>query len=209
MGKHRKDRRFTRRQPTREPYDYILIICEGSKSEPNYLFGLRRSYNLSSINIEVTSAAGSDPLNIVDYGIEACSKDYDKVFCVFDHDGRPRFDEAVAKVKNTQKKHKGKLKVITSTPCFEFWILLHFAYTTAVFNKSGEKSACDNVVKAIIKHFPEYAKEHPTLFDSLNHKLEQAITHAKRLKKHNADAGSSNPATDLHELVDYLRKLKS
>ena len=28
---------YKRRGPVREAYDYVLIVCEGAKSEPNYL----------------------------------------------------------------------------------------------------------------------------------------------------------------------------
>jgi RloB-like protein len=42
-----------------------LIVCEGEKTEPQYLDGVKLAFKLSSANIRVTSAAGTDPVSIV------------------------------------------------------------------------------------------------------------------------------------------------
>ena len=36
-----------------------------------------------------------------------------------------------------------------------------------------------------------------------------AIKNAKRLQKHNDTTNSKNPATDMHELIEYLINLKN
>jgi len=49
MAKQRKGRtatEYVRRGPEREPYEYVIIVCEGKKTEPNYLNGLRVAYRL-------------------------------------------------------------------------------------------------------------------------------------------------------------------
>ena len=58
---------YARRGPAREPYDLVLIVCEGTKTEPFYFDGLRVAERLSSANIKVTPAVGSDPMSIVQY----------------------------------------------------------------------------------------------------------------------------------------------
>jgi len=40
-----------RRKPVREVYDVVLILCEGTKTEPNYLCDIRNDYRLNSANI--------------------------------------------------------------------------------------------------------------------------------------------------------------
>lgn len=59
--RHRKAADYARRAPAREPYDRVLIVCEGEKTEPQYFNGLRLAERLSSANIRVTPADGSDP----------------------------------------------------------------------------------------------------------------------------------------------------
>jgi hypothetical protein len=63
-------------------------------------------------------------------------------------------------------------------------------------------------LREVKKHFAGYAKGHEGIYGHLEAKLEAAITHADRLMKHNASTGSFNPSTAMHDLVDYLRKLK-
>lgn len=38
----------------RAPYDRVLIVCEGEKTEPNYFNELKDYYKLNSANVEVT-----------------------------------------------------------------------------------------------------------------------------------------------------------
>ena len=154
--------------------------------------------------------AGSDPLKIVEFAEEKLeSEAYDKVFCVFDRNGHKTFDQAISLVKNSSQGKLQRLNAVTSIPCFEVWVLLHFTYTTRSFMDSGGKSACGNVFKAIQEHFPGYTKGHGMLFDVLAPNLEKAMTHAKRLQKNNDDTNSNNPSTELHEFIYYLQKLKN
>lgn len=103
---------------------------------------------------------------------------------------------------------ESKLQAITSMPCFELWILLHFVFSTAPFTAAGGRSACDNVIRAVRDHMPEYDKALADVFDRLQPRLDTALAHGGRLARHNRDAHSVNPATRVHELVKYLRELR-
>ena len=63
-----------RGRPSREPYDRVLIVCEGTKTEPNYFSDLARHYELSTANIEIVGS-GADPLTIVKKGKERQQKE--------------------------------------------------------------------------------------------------------------------------------------
>lgn len=112
----------------REPYDRVLIICEGSKTEPLYFIGIRNRYRLNLANVAVVNE-GSAPITVVKTALDHQNRElnlgekYDVVFCVFDRDEHETFDEACALAK------ANKLKLARSWPCFEFWLLLHFGYT--------------------------------------------------------------------------------
>ena len=134
--------------------------------------------------------------------------EYSRAYCVFDRDGHVNFDAAV-RLANQSKFGRGEqLFAITSVPCFEIWILLHYCYSTSAYAANGDISACEQVINDVQRHFPAYAKGHETVFSELANKLAQATTHAARLETHNNASGSSNPSTQLHRLVDYLIKLK-
>jgi RloB-like protein len=193
----RNSRSYSRRGPTKEPYDSVLIVCEGGKSEPYYLNRLRDVYRLSSANIKITPADGTDPMTVVAYAEGLAAQDrYDRVCCVFDRDRHDNYDAALAKTA-----HCG-FHAITSWPCFEFWILLHFRYSSAPLNS-------EQALAAVVKEYPKYAKGHKTVFDDLNDRLPSALKHGERLHTENIKNGSRNPATKMHELVQYLMKLKS
>ena len=81
-----------RRSPRREPYDRVLIVCEGEKTEPNYFRELCAHYRLSTANIEVTQGEGNDPVSVVQTAKRLQKSEtrqgerYDRIYCVFDRD---------------------------------------------------------------------------------------------------------------------------
>ena len=207
----RPARAFRRQAPAKAQYPVALIVCEGEKTEPEYLKALRKACDLNPANVKIVSADGNDPVSIVREAIETYHSnfnEFDKVFCVFDRDGHVNYQQALDRVANSPLGRRGILTAITSVPCFEIWILLHYAYSSAPVTASGGRSACDNVVAAIHRHLPEYEKAFGDAFEKLAPMLDTAITHADWLAVHNRDTGSDNPATKVHELVKYLRSLK-
>jgi hypothetical protein len=213
MARHglRSARSFRRPAPARAQYDVALIVCEGEKTEPEYLKGLRKALDVNPANVKIVSAEGNDPVSIVREAIQTYSEnpgEFDRVFCVFDRDGHANYQQALNMVANSRLGRNGVLTAIVSVPCFEIWILLHYAYSSAPVTASGGRSACENVVAAIHRHLPEYEKAFGDLFETLAPMLEAAITHADRLAAHNRDTGSDNPATKVNDLVKYLKSLK-
>lgn len=214
---HKRKRRLAaslkRQKAKRAPYDRILIVCEGAKTEPNYLKEIRDTYRLSTANIEICGEeCGSDPRSVVNYAIDKFNRDqdYNKVYCVIDRDKHATFDAAIDKLRQTRLGKGTPFTSIISVPCFEFWLLLHFAYTTRQFCAPGATSNCDLVIRELNKpsRIPDYRKGALNIFSLTKGRLPNAIKNAKRLKQHNHSAGTDNPTTDLHELVEYLINLK-
>ena len=210
-SRNRTAKSFRRRTGAREPRRVVLIICEGKKTEPYYFQGLKEKLRLRSAHIEVApSTFGPSPNKILKYAIyrlEHDGLDYDKVFCVFDRDRHSTYKTTLKKISHPSK-GKQKIEAITSNPCFEIWLLLHFKYTTKPFGSRNSQSACNQVVRELKKHLPSYCKGLKTIFDYTKEKLNEAITNAERLQKHNQEIGSSNPSTDIFNLVKYLRNLE-
>lgn len=205
----RRPRTYRRRPATIEPYDVVLIVCEGAKTEPAYFGRLREAYRLSSANIRITPADGSDPLSIVSFAETYLEEDYNRIYCVFDRDDHQNYEQAIQKAAALNNDRDGRLFAITSWPCFEFWILLHFKYSSAPFGASGGRSPCGNVIVELKNYVAGYTKGYATIFDDLKPNLQTALGHAERLTVDNAATGSCNPSTKVHELVEYLTKLKS
>nr|WP_176929800.1 RloB family protein [Lentzea albidocapillata] len=84
------------------------------------------------------------------------------------------------------------ISLAVSNPCFEVWLILHFADCTA--GVAGPKAAEDK----LRKHMPGYAKG--TLdFAVLAGKVDKAVERAKAL-------GAGNPSSDMWRLVEVVRK---
>jgi hypothetical protein len=198
---------YVRRGATREQYDYVMIVCEGSKTEPKYFQRLKEVHRLSNANIQIARPDATDPMSLVAFAETMLARGFDRIYCVFDRDGHANYAMALTHVAATYG-DEGIIRAITSVPCFEIWVLLHFRYTSAAFTSAGNRSAGDRVFAEVRKHFADYAKGHQNVYDRLFDKLDQAIIHALRLSKDNETTGSTNPATKMHELVDYLRNIK-
>jgi len=205
-ARHRRS--YDRRAPNREPYDTILIVCEGEKTEPNYFKGLITACRLSGARIKVMHPPATDPMSLVQFG-ETQLGNHDRVFCIFDRDGNDEgFRQAVRKIENSEAGRAGRFHAITSVPCFELWVLLHFRYTAAPFTAVGRASACQRVLNAVREHLPDYAKGDGEIYRWIEPRTNAALRHANRLEAERAGAAFDNPSTRMHRLVEYLRTLK-
>jgi len=203
-----------RKNGQRAPYDRVLIICEGAKTEPNYLKEIRDDYRLTTANIEILGKeCGSDPLSVINYAIQRFNKDkgYNRVYCVVDRDKHATFNDAMDKLRRTRLGKEITFKAIVSVPCFEYWLLLHFAYTTQQFVAPANDSNCALVVAALdnVKFIPGYNKGATGIFSLTKAKLPEAINNAKKVQKYSRETGSTNPSTNVYELIEYLINLNS
>lgn len=134
------------------------------------------------------------------------SKDYDRVYCVFDKDIHQTYNEAKDKIRQTNLAKGHKMLAITSVPCFEVWFLLHFGYTSKGY-VAGSGSICSQVINDLKKYIPEYEKGSGDIYRKIQDKTDAAVTNAKKLSRHNTDVQTDNPSTKVHELVEYLTTL--
>jgi len=210
--KARQVSELARKQTKRERYAKVLVVCEGEKTEPNYFEALKDHLALNNANVVVTGECGSSPLSIFEYAMQRyrdeqrAGDSFDKVFCVFDRDTHNTYQLALDKIATA--KPKNTFVAITSVPCFEYWLLLHFEYTTALFHATGKKSAGDGVVDKLRKNLPGYQKNDGAVFDQLVERLHQAKAHAARALIEAQANNSDNPSTRVHELVEYLQNMK-
>ena len=207
--KERTAELLRRRRAMKAPYDVILIVCEGGKTEPNYFTELKKAFRLSNANVKICGR-GSDPLSVVNFSIKAfqLEPEFDRVYCVFDRDRHTTYHTALDKVKQTRLGKGSKIFAIPSVPCFEFWLLLHFTYTTQPFNAPAGNSICARVIKELEKYLPAYQKGNQDTFNKIQDKLDNAITNARRVEEFHKTSGTDNPSTLVHTLVEYLRDLK-
>lgn len=213
--KHRQQARdLRRRAAVRQPYERLLIVCEGEKTEPQYLKEICREMRLSTAHVHVQPGAfGTEPLQVVEFaeylfrqgdrakGIEA--RAFDRVFAVFDRDEHRSYHQALAKVaaldgRLINDERKGiPVQAIASVPCFELWLLLHFEHIQAPLQR-GE------VYGRLRTHLSGYDKGQPGHWVRTRDWLEIATQRAAATHAHDGD----EPYTDMGRLVAMLLNLK-
>lgn len=212
--KARKEAGLERKKAARMQNKRYLIVCEGTKTEPNYLNELVADFGIRLPSVRVEPSDGSSPDRVVGHGIaryeqEAKTGDsFDAVFFVFDRDHATTYNAAVLRVSKGATAGN-PFKAVTSVPCFEYWLLLHFGYTNRPFERAGNKSACDSLVKLLRSKpsFKNYGKGNKGTFQLLRDKLPVAMAAAARGLKTAIDTGEENPSTRMHELVQALQSL--
>jgi len=211
---HKKKARLAeshrREKARRAPYERILIACEGKKTEPNYFKDLRKAFGLNPMNVVIADKRhGLDPMSLVEYALDVYKKepDFNHVYCVFDRDKHLTYDAALDKISAFHMRRGAILHPITSIPCFEIWLLLHFTYTTRSFCAAGGDSNCALLISDLKQYILDYEKGADNIFIG-DERLDMAINNAKQLEEFHLTSGTDNPSTKIHLLVEYLRCLK-
>jgi hypothetical protein len=201
-----EDRGLERRRPSRDPLPLILVVCEGKVTEPQYLEGFRIAHGASTIRVHIRSPGG-EPRALVpsaaDLAAEAEDRArregddnlrYDEVWCVLDVDEHARLEEARALARANH------ISLAVSNPCFELWILLHFADHGAHVERKRASSLLQ-------KHLPGYGKH--VRFESVEPGYAQAVARATALDQRHERAGTegANPSTGVYRLTERIRQL--
>lgn len=187
---HKRKQDLKRKSNTRKIKDKILIVCEGEKTEPNYFNALKRKFRSQTATIDIDENSNSAPISVVEYAIKKAKVEqknedaYNVVYCIFDKDTHTSLVQALDKLPKNEK-YGAKFYAILSVPCFEFWLLLHFAYTTKNFYAQGEQSPCENLIKTMLKsHIADYAKGYNDFSQIItDESLDKAIQSAKQICK--------------------------
>ncbi len=215
--KARKGTELERLKKDRSRSPRYLIVCEGTKTEPHYFREILDDLKIRPQSVRIAPNEGNSPDRVVAHALSVYDNDalsgdsFDKVFCVFDRDTHETFDAAVQRVSDLKSSAKPRpFEAITSTPCFEFWFLLHFGFTDQPFHRSGKKSIGDKVV-AVLRSKPgfnAYGKGKRGTYTELKDKMASAIESAEKLRKCSVNTGHSNPATNVDLLVLALQSLE-
>ncbi|MFA6450836.1 MAG: RloB family protein [bacterium] len=186
----------------------ILIVCEGKKTEPNYLTSIKQEWRLTSMDIEIVGGdeCGTDPKGIVDFAKSRARQlrtnkreiKNENVWCVFDRDQHLTCDAAIIMANDNG------FGVAFSNPCIELWYLLHFQDQTAYLERDAAKRELKN-------HMPDYEKSMAGIFRELESGLIGAELRANNLRIRHVGNGypeNHNPSTSVDKLIKHLRNIR-
>jgi len=207
-------RNLSRRPPSRNIAQKILIACEGSKTEPIYFNSIRNDLRSPTLNIIVLPhQSKTDPRSIIERLIEErqqrkdnqqWSKE-DNAWAVFD--GDEHIEKSLANWQSAIERAKSKkINLAITNPCFELWYLIHFQDHFAQITR-------DSLMNLLKKHIADYDKSMCLYPNPLKLLTEQAIQRAekitKQIERNELDEHSNPCCNGLHKLISSLLNLEN
>jgi len=197
--------------------DSFLIVTEGEVTEPTYFDGLRSRLQLPAIKVVIEPGDDSDARHVIETAArlaqeqkQRARKDrlavdeparFDQVWAVLDTDVPERHQrwpdiQALATARG--------VKLAWSTPCFEYWLLLHVKHTTATL---GDGTAAKHALAAEVEGYSTEQEAAGKAIKLLLERWPTAVTRAGQVRAYHV-AGATppppNPSTEVDRLVKAL-----
>jgi hypothetical protein len=193
----------------------FLIVTEGTVTEPVYFELLLKDIALTTVRVKVIPGYASDPRYVIRTAASVALKQteknrpideparFDHVWAVIDTDVAVRegfWHEVVALADANQ------VNLAHSTPCFEFWLLLHLTASTGSFfaNCAAVKSAVKNALGQDCSTNEQKARAALPLMLKT---WPNAVLRAEVWRKHHLSGGTPppfNPSTEMDILLRLL-----
>lgn len=197
-------RRFARRDPSRQPKALIVVVTEGTSTEPGYFKVFKQLHGSESAALKVIPL-GADPRAVVERAIDETPLDpepsgNDSVWAVFDRDDHERFNEAVDLARGNN------IKTAVSNPCFELWGILHYELLDAPTHRHD----CQRRLRELCGGYRQSSGKRFEDAGVVNGQHGEAVRRARELLRRRNQEGepSGNPSTTVHELTEWIRQGK-
>lgn len=201
-----RDRRPGRLAPFRDPKPVILVVCEGRRTEPQYVNGFKAAYHNARVQVTIANEHGT-PKTLVEiakkYKVEKQKQarrqaddnlEYDEVWCVFDIDDHPHLADA------KQMARDNGILLAISNPCIELWLLLHFRDDPGMQDR-------DQMSRLLKQFVPNYDKNID--FGVYFPRYDNALSRARRMYEAADERGDCgcNPTTSFYMLTETIRRV--
>lgn len=181
-----------RREPRRVTRRRVLVVCGGTRTEPDYFHGIRRLLRRPDVTLSI-KAVSKSPDQLVDHAVTLMSHrrdQFDELWCVVDVDEFD-LDRAARSAK------AAGVRLAVSNPCFEVWLLLHFDDGGPHLSGSAE------AIRRLRRHLPAYDKAR-LQFDDYGPGVAEAVRRARKLD--DGTAVGANPSSGVWRLVEQIAR---
>jgi len=221
---HEQRLHYARREPKEPPPgepgigDSFLIVTEGEVTERLYFESLRDLLEVNPATVRVIHPSCTDAEGLVRAAMverdaitgrrsrwEAGNAEvarYDHVWVLFDTDVPARQGQLGPALELARN---NGIHIGHSTPSVEFWLLLHFRFTTGPLLDSG--AAEHAVGEAWQRHYDKNAETFPQLWSVLSPNIPGAVSRAIQVREYHQRGNTpfpANPSTELDCLVRAL-----
>lgn len=208
----KKQAKAQRRRAVNQKHEIVrfLIVCEGTKTEPNYFKALikDRYSAIREVTIEgegrTTVALVKETKNIKEREEKNTDLKFDRIWVVFDQDDKPDFNAAIQLAK------KLKFKSAWTNEAFELWYILHFQYLDTGITRKAYIEKLEGIIRSKLGIKEYIYEKNDEQFYHLLQKIggdeEMAKKYARKLRKkyRGTDFSSFKPCTQVDLLVDEL-----
>jgi RloB-like protein len=197
------------------PAKGILIVTEGAVTERVYFEEIKKRYALPTVELHIVGLGIGDPATLAQAALRlqksrrvaakneeisyAQVADFDEIWIVFDTDLPWQQGKLKAGLEFASSK---KIHCAYSTPCFEYWLLLHLERTTSLMTKCA-----DVIAKLSQSTGLTYSKNEPqakaTISPLIAH-LAKAEENAVWVRRYHEQAGTAfpcYPSTEVDRLI--------
>lgn len=171
-------------RPTRRKKPYIIVFCEG-ESEQAYTDFLKKEFK-DVASIKRPSSTGlfekADSKFKKDKSYRNYAEVTDEIWFFFDvetkdidsWDARMRI---IKRLRTLRKKPGIKVRLLMTTGCIEYWLMLHYEMYTPPIQTVAEKQ---QVMDRLLAKEPNYQKGEATITAKIAQNYPTAITNARR-----------------------------
>ncbi|MCC5847087.1 MAG: RloB domain-containing protein [Verrucomicrobia bacterium] len=207
------ERSFRRDRGDGKPAKLILIVTEGVNTEPIYLKQLAKRWGVHPRVITLKPGGDGIPANLVTLALNEQLEQrkrgrisavdpmkFDETWIVFDteHAERQhRLEDGMA----LAEQHN--VNIAHSTPCFEFWLALHFAL------KAPPMDTCEEAIRLLKqvsgKAYAKDSKHSEVFCRDIIDRVGEAVRNARNLEaRQSEEPFPANPSTTVHKLIESL-----
>ena len=200
--------------------DAFLIVTEGEVTEPVYFDLLRKDLDLPAVRIRIEPGKYSDPRHVIETAAEEVKEQarrkkkkllgnaepekFDHVWAVIDTDVAVRngFWNEVESLARARR-----VKLAHSTPCFEYWLLLHIQGLTTRSDLADGTAAKRAVRHELGQDYSTNEETARAVMPSFLAKWPTAVAHGEKVREYHTASATSNPANPSTEVCVLVRAL--
>ena len=182
----------------------LIIICSegGKKSSEYYYF---RHFSTRNLRIQFSTGNSTDPKGMLEdllkyiHNEDIASQDNCRIFLILDTDLNERRINEIKEIEGECVKNN--IEIITSSPTFEIWYIMHYRNNSLKFQTSKE-------VKRELQYLNGTYTESMDMYKIIKNQTISARNTAKSLEqqiiKNNEDLLKSNPHTSIYKVLDAI-----
>lgn len=195
---------MARRQLRKKNKNPLIVLCvEGEKNSSEYSYF--RHYTNRNLRIKFSTGGNTDPKGMLEDLIkyinneDIISEDNCRIFLVLDTD---LSDKRIKEIKEIEQKCKeNNIEIITSSPTFEIWYLMHFRDNKLKFSTSKDVK---KELERVNGSYSEKMDMYPLIKDLTIKAKSTAQSIEQIVARNNEELLESNPHTSIYKVLEAI-----